>query len=156
MKTVKDIDFETFVEAYNHYCIIYIGIHPSDYYKELPSLINIDEFEEDPNGENNIVRGDWKKLAGQLLQRGLKTEDLEFLNNRDIDFIYNRTPHVGCYFNLTQETAIIYWKCIRETSDLTFDIEDVSDNAIDLFNSEQRLLYNIIFNHFFDSLDNVL
>ncbi len=41
-------------------------------------------------------------------------------------------------------------------SDLTFDVEDVSDSVIDLFSFEQRLLYDIVFNHFFDSFDGVL
>ena len=47
-----------------------------------------------------MVRGDWKELAGQLLQRGLETEDLELLGNRDINLIYDWTPHVGRYPNL--------------------------------------------------------
>src|SRR6266699_5189272 len=88
LKTVENTDFETFVEIYDHCYVIYVGIYPSDYYKEFPSLVDTDEFEEDPNGEDNMVRGDWEELIGQFLQYGLETEDLEFLNNCDIDFIY--------------------------------------------------------------------
>src|SRR6266566_5025043 len=88
LKTVEDTDFETFIEAYDHCCVVYVGIHPSDYYGELPPLVDTDEFEEDPSGEDNMVRGDWEELAGQLLQRGLEMEDLELLGNRDINFIY--------------------------------------------------------------------
>ena len=29
--------------------------------------IDINEFEKDPNGEDNMVCGDWEELAGQLL-----------------------------------------------------------------------------------------
>jgi len=60
-----------------------------DYYKELFPLINTDEFEEDLNSEDNVVHSDWKELIEQLLQYKLKTEDFKFLNNYNIDFIYN-------------------------------------------------------------------
>ena len=78
-----------FIEIYNHCCIVYVGIHLSDYYGELFPPIDTDEFEEDPNGEDNIVYGDWEELVEQLLQRGLETEDFELLGNYDIDFIYD-------------------------------------------------------------------
>ncbi len=58
MKTVKDIDFEIFVKVYDYCYVVYIDIYLSDYYKELFFLINIDEFEEDLNGEDNIVYSD--------------------------------------------------------------------------------------------------
>ncbi len=67
MKIVENIDFETFVEAYDHCCVVYVGIYPSDYYGEFPFLIDTDEFEEDLSGEDNIVYGDWEELVGQLL-----------------------------------------------------------------------------------------
>ena len=67
MKTVENTNFKTFVKIYDHCYIIYIGIYPSDYYKELPPPIDINEFEENPNNEDNIIRNNWKKLTGQLL-----------------------------------------------------------------------------------------
>ncbi len=67
LKTVEDIDFETFAKTYDYYYIIYVGIHPSDYYRKFPLPVDTDEFEEDPNGEDNMVRGDWEELARQLL-----------------------------------------------------------------------------------------
>jgi len=58
LKTVENTDFKTFAKTYNHCYIIYIDIHLSDYYRELPPPIDTDEFEEDPSGEDNIIRGD--------------------------------------------------------------------------------------------------
>ena len=101
LKTVEDIDFKTFVEVYDHCCVIYIGIYLLDYYRELPLPVDTDEFEEDPSGEDNMVCGDWEELVRQFLQRRLETEDLELLSNCDIDFIYDWTLYVDRYLNLT-------------------------------------------------------
>ena len=64
LKTVEDIDFEMFIEVYDYCCIVYVDIYPSDYYKKFLFLIDIDEFEENLNGEDNIVYSDWKELVG--------------------------------------------------------------------------------------------
>ncbi len=58
LKTVKDTDFKTFVEIYDHCCVIYVDIYLSDYYGELPFLVDTNEFEEDSSGEDNIICGD--------------------------------------------------------------------------------------------------
>ncbi len=58
LKTVENIDFKTFAEVYNHCYVVYVGIHLSDYYGELPLSVDINEFEEDLNGEDNIVRSE--------------------------------------------------------------------------------------------------
>lgn len=150
LKTVEGTEFDSFAAAYDHCCDVHPGLHPRDYYGELPPPPE-DEFEEQPNQEDDIVPGDWEELAGQLPRRGLETEDLDVLGNRDVDLLYDWNPHVGRYPDLARDTG--YWKRIRESSSLTLEVEDVSDSAVDLLSPEQRLLYDTVFNHFLSGLD---
>jgi len=65
-KTVESIEFESFTTVYNHYYTMYPGLYPLDYYRELPFMVNNDEFEKNFNYKDKIISGDWEELAGQL------------------------------------------------------------------------------------------
>lgn len=145
---VKDTACETFEEAYQLCQQMHAGIHADDYYGAVPDAEDIDEFEEDPNHEDEIIEGDWEELARELPNRGPETEDIEVLGNRDIDLLKDWSDHVGKYPDLAVGD---YWKMKKEFFAISFDVEDISDSAVDRLSSEQRLIYDLFITHLQDT-----
>lgn len=109
-----------------------------------------DEFEDNPeHGEPEENRG-WEDLAVRRAE--VREEDPDAIGKRDIDIMYDYTPHVGRYPDL--DVGREYWvslKSLNSAGDL--QVPDQSLFARSLLAPQQRKVYDIVIDHYQQFLD---
>lgn len=109
-----------------------------------------DEFEDNREHEEPEENRGWEDLAVRRAE--VREEDPDAIGKRDIDIMYDYTPHVGRYPDL--DVGREYWvslKSLNSAGDL--QVPDQSLFARSLLAPQQRKVYDIVIDYYQQFLD---
>ncbi|KAF4952453.1 hypothetical protein FSARC_12625 [Fusarium sarcochroum] len=117
--------------------LIHHDAHPDDYLKTPQLPLEEEEFEEDPDGEDEVPAQSWEELAAAFPQDEPDTEEVALLGKRPIDLAYEWDSYIGKH-------PQFYSQQVEPTIDET---------AVTSLNPEQRLVYDLFVDHLERTID---
>jgi hypothetical protein len=131
--TVEGVQFDSYTDAYARCCQLHDRHGDQDYYGDVVTEAQPDEFEEEYHDEETAL-GEWEDLARELPNKPLETEDVDLLGNRNLDLAYDWTPHVG-KFDYLLTGVDRFWKDQAAEYGGPSEAEEFSGNAANRLNA---------------------